>query len=284
MINGYLDLSDQIIESSEIIDIDGNWFFYWNQIPINEKGEFDLSQLKKRDSISFNKGTWLENGRPAKGFGTFYMKITHPKDSVPRQLRINRVNSSAKVFVWGFPRKGLGTFSTEEKDARADGRPLYIDIGYYGTTFVVLMVSNYHHTNGGGFPYGAEITSSERMTFQKDLLFVVQSSSAFLILLIACYHIFLFFNYKNKLILFFALFSVFSILRQFFIGEVTIYALFPNISFDLVLLFRDLLLYCGTILYIIFFSYVLPNKKLNLISVGIIAVYSLILIIKVVNL
>ena len=283
VINGHLDLSGLQMESSGILDIDGNWFFYWNQIPINEKGEFDLSQLKERDSISLDKGTWLENGRPAKGFGTFYMKITHPKDSMPRQLRINRVNSSAEVFVWGFPRKGLGRFSTEEKEARSDGRPLYIDIGNAGTTFVVLLVSNYNLKDGGGFPYGAEIASYDRMSIQKDLLFVVQSSSAFIILLIACYHIFLFFNYKNKLLLFFALFYMFSILRQFFIGEVAVYTFFPNIPFDLVLLFRDLLLYCGTILYIIFFSYVLPNKKLNLISVSIILVYSLILLIMIVN-
>lgn len=283
VINGHLDLSDLQIESSQIIDIDGNWFFYWNQIPINEKGEFDLSQLKKRDSISLDNGTWLENKRPSKGFGTFYIKITHPKDSVSRQLRINRVNSSAKVFVWGFPRKGLGRFSTEEKEARSDGRPLYIDIGNAGTTYVVLLVSNYNLKDGGGFPYGAEITSSERMSIQKDLLFIVQSSSALIILLIACYHIFLFFNYRNKLILFFALFYMFSILRQFFIGEVAIYAFFPNIPFDLVLLFRDLFLYCGTVFYIIFFSYVLPNKKLNLISVSTIIVYSLILLILLIN-
>lgn len=282
-INGYLDLSGQKVKSSKIIDLDGNWFFFWKEVPINERGEFDLSKLKNRDSISLKGGSWQEKGLPSKGFGTFYLKITLPNDSVCRQLKINRVNSAAKVFVWGFEKKGLGTFSTKEEDAWADGRPLYIDIGCGGTTYVVLMVSNYNNVNGGGLPHGAYISSLKKMTFQKDSLFVVQSSSAFLILLLACYFIFLFFNYKNKLLLYFALFSIFCILRQFFIGEVTIYSLFPNISFDLLQLSRDILLYLGTIFYMVFFSYFMSTKKLKLIVFAIAVIYSISLLFLIIN-
>ncbi|MEQ6124966.1 7TM diverse intracellular signaling domain-containing protein [Pseudotenacibaculum sp. MALMAid0570] len=283
VINGLLDLSNQDIKSSQTIDLDGSWLFHWNQIPINEKGEFDLSQLKKRDSIYLSAGTWKDSVRPTKGFGMYYLKIILPKDTVCRQLKIPRINSAAKVFFFGRFNKELGQFSTVEKDARGDGRPLYIDVGCDGTAYIVLLVSNYHYASSGGISYGVHISSSKRMTVQKNFLQIAQPLFALLILLIALYHIFLFFNYKNKLLLYFALFSVFLSLRQFFIGEVTIYVLFPDMSFDLILLFRGLLLYLGTLFFILFFKHLLPSKALNLIVGSMIIVYSLSLIIMLLN-
>lgn len=278
VVDGVLDFSKSKIKPSWILDLKGSWEFYWKQVPINSDGEFDLSKLKNKEYITISNGSWQQNKNQAKGYGTFYLELVFPKDSIERILKIQRVESSAQVWINGKREGEFGRFSKSERKAVADGRPLYIDLGYSNKARLHILVSNYHHRKGGGFPFGASIASKSRVNQQKDLSYIIQSTTTVLILLIALYHFFIFLKSKNRLILFFALFTIFASLRQFFVGEAIIYNFFPDITFRMVQIWRYLPLYIGQSFFMLYFMRLLPNQTNRKIIYGIVIGYSLCLL------
>jgi len=256
--NGIVDISQMELNSSDIININGDWIFFWDQIPVNEKSEFDLSKLRVIDSIHSENGSWSSKNYPAKGYGTYFIDIILPKDSYCKHLKIPYVHSSVRVWVNGGEQKGIGSFSKKEVIEFPDKRPLYLDLECYGHAYITILVSNYHYKSGGGFPAGAFLTTAKNMETHKEVYSIVPTILAIIVLLISLYHIFLYVSNKNTSMLFFALFMISLFSRNLFIGEIPIYTFFPDISYVVV----QQLSYSTLYLALIFFT--IHLNKINL--------------------
>lgn len=272
---GVLDLSDVRSDELDIISLQGTWSFYWNQIPTDSIGNYNESLLTNETFIPIDNGSWQVNGHPAKGYGTFRLRIHLPKESLNLKLKILRVESSAQVWVNGLKNQDFGVFSTHEETSIAFGRSLLINIPNEEIVDVVIMVSNYQHSKGGGFPFESFLGDANTIDQKSKVSAFIQNFTFGIIFLISLYHLIVFFDNRKIILFYFAVCSIFFSSRQLFIGEVTIYDFFPNISFETVQLWRYISFHVGVVFFTLYFRKILPLDTVKKVDVFFVISYSL---------
>ncbi len=259
--NGKLVVNSKAFEHPKIHKLYGNWQFYWKQIPIDSAGNFNANLLKEKEFVSFFPSSWKKNYHPAKGYGTFRLKLSIPKGTPQLTLKIHRVESAAVAWVNGKKVAELGTFSTIATESSSDGRGLYVPLPQEEELDIVLMVSNYHHAKGGGFSYGAVLGETNAILRKKEIFKLIEAASSLFIICISLYHLILFFFTEKKyMIAYFGLLCLTASIRQLFVGKVIIYDFFPNVSFYTIQLFRYLPLYFSIIFFTVYYKHLLPDE------------------------
>lgn len=257
-------------QTTDKLVLDLNLLFYWKQWPLDNQGVFNKDLLAKPDTIQSTSAVWTRKGYAPKGFGTyrFFIKQNHTKNSIV--LNMSRVLGACDVWVNGKKLTSHGTLSKNLEDSQDAIPALVAELPKEDVLDVMLLVSNTNSRLGGGFPLQNSINEKDSFYLIKKRKIAFESLITLLLIIFGMYQIFIYKSiHKEKLFLFFGLFCLFGGGRQLFVGEVFIYRIFPEISFEIVQRLRYICFYAGLAFVFLYHHYLFPgyfSKKVVLFS------------------
>ncbi|WP_391119761.1 diguanylate cyclase [Psychrobacillus sp. L3] len=208
--DGELVLSREDFTSPELIQLNGEWKFFWEEL-VSENEIEQRIQQKNQANITI-PSSWQDKVGTSFGYGTYYLKVIIPEEKVGNALAITMTNqnTSYTLSIDGVRVASNGyvgtSFSTTE--------PVYSNRFVYFTPRhkeinIVLHISNFSNPIGGATK-PIYLGSSEQVTRTYDntlayTMFIIGS-----ILVMGIYELFIFFfRRKEKVFAYFGLISIF---------------------------------------------------------------------------
>ncbi len=249
--NGQIDLSTWNSEKDGILKLDGTWEFYHNQLLtpselINNSNEFTYQKFPS------NWGKYKINGEKISGTGTgtYRLKIfPNSKDSL-YIIKLGRIDVSYKLFANNKLIAQAGEVSENKEGNIPEWKTQTAEIKVTDTIELVLQITNFRHKKGGAAG-SIEISTPEKMLTHQNILFAYDFFLLGLLIIMAIYHLGLFYLRKADLsVLFFAILLVFVAIHLTVGGQFRIKFFFPNINWELLMKIN----YLGNYLRIYFFA------------------------------
>ncbi len=267
---GFLDLQNTDHSSRNLIELNGEWEFYWNQLL--EPGDFlaVLPELKPSGFIQL-PGFW--NGMEVnqaelsgKGFATLRLQIANFFTGKVANIIFPHVNSAYRLFINGSLLQECGTvgMSAEESAPRICPKA----IGFSSKTDqveIILQISNFRQAFGGlpqkitlGEQSIADSITEKRLAF--DLLIVGA------LLVTGFYYLGIYWVRKQERFAFyFGLFCLFMSLRTSYLNTNFIVKTFPDINWLFLVKMDFISLAMAPVLFATYLYYFYPKEFSRLI-------------------
>jgi diguanylate cyclase (GGDEF)-like protein len=256
--SGVMDLT-QIQLKNDVVSIDGEWEFFWNQLLAPDEVEAGVLNDYVQIPSSWNK---YANNKEHSGYGyaTYRLEFI-TRENVRLALKIPRIFTAYKLWVNG----ELIASAGEVGITRETTIPQYLpQVASFeprqGANEILIQVSNFYHRSGG-------MLESIRLGGDKQILRLRNISLAvelFIfggLMLIGVYHVALFFFRKNNTSsLYFGLFCLFIGIRTLLVGERFFIYMFPDFSWEIAHKLQTLTYYLGVPLTLMYFRSVYPQQ------------------------
>lgn len=255
--NGLLDLSQNTI-ANEVIPLDGEWAFYWNQL----LEPTTINQGKISDYVNFpsswNKYEINRESIPGAGYATYRLTFIASENEI-LALKIPKVRTAYQLWVNGKLIARAGTVGVTRDTMVPQYLPQVASFdALQGENEIVLQISNFYRPSGG-------LLNSIQLGGEAQLLALRYNGIAYelflfgALMMMGIYHLALFFfRKKDHSPLYFGLFCILVAVRTLFIGEAFMFTLFPNCDFEFIYKIQTLTYYLGVPLILMFFKAVLP--------------------------
>ena len=150
--NGKIDLTEWNFEKNGIINLTGDWEFYWSKLYTSKN--FSNNNIKPVEYISLPalwNGKTINNKKiSGKGYATFRSTIDIKNTNDYLSLKIGRIETAYKLFINGKLVKQVGEVSKIKDTAKPQWKVETINFQPDSTQIeIILQVSNYHHRKGG---------------------------------------------------------------------------------------------------------------------------------------
>ena len=263
--NGVIDLKEWDWTLGRTVGLDGQWEFYWKQL-LDPK-DFKEASPSIPHSLMTVTGTWDQislEGKPLpkQGFATFRLKLQLPVSDRFFALHLRNVRSSYRLFV------------DQElliENGKVGRSALETIPSYYPRTLIfqpqaqvvtlLLQVSNYTAYVGGlrdsiRFGPGDNILAARRNMLSLELFLVGCN------LIIGLYHFFLFFlRRKERSSFYFGSLCLLVCIRTLMVGERFVYTIFPNLSWDVLIIGSVSILYLMVATSLRFIALIFPAQS-----------------------
>ncbi|MBF0118336.1 MAG: response regulator [Desulfobacterales bacterium] len=272
--NGILDLRDWDFEKDGIIDLNGEWEFYWGKF-IYPK---DLS-LEKTSAFIKVPEIWDNveiNGIKLKGtgYGTYKLIVLLKNLNEPMALKFLDLSSAFAVYINGVLLASIGKPGTEVSTTIPSIKPFIANFKAEGYKVeIIIHLSNFHHYRGGmwkSISFGRE--SDIKRNWATNVAFEMFLFGS--IVIIGFYNLVLFsLRKKDKSPFFFGIFCIFIALRILFTQERFVTTFIFNISWDTILRVDHFSYVMSIPIFAMFIHSIFPNdfKKIYLAILQIIA-------------
>lgn len=263
---GVLDLRNSTYP--EIIQLDGEWEFYYHELIDNET----LIQNKNKKYAPF-PALWTalkdDNGEQLSpfGFATYRLQIlVNAKKAPLLALEFQDVYSAFEVTINGQPFAQNGKVGKTKSTTQPYWLPLTKIIKEQSDTLnLVLQIANFHHSKGGtnqSFRIGTAEQMLERRehSMSYDLLLAGGISVAALYFLGLFY-----FGQHDKAVLFFALFCFMYCYRVLGAGNYYLHHLIPQISWSVGIHLEYISLFLCSVFFLEFILQLFPKESNRLI-------------------
>ncbi len=258
---GVLDLSDYDF-SRGTISLDGDWAFYWRQLPSSQ----DLP-LSRPDLFAHVPSTWdsyrVDGVKlPGRGFGTYVLQV---KTNLPAGsllgLNLNRFSSAYKLYIDGQSVAQNGQLATSEAAETGQYQPQMTIFAIPGNSFdIVLQVSNFQLAKGG-FRFSAYLGRSaetinhyNNMLLQQYFLLGALLISGFLFL-----SIFLFLK-EQKSALYFAGLCLIAAIFEDTKSQFLLTRLMPDLAFSQVIQIMCIATFLIVFFYLYYLRELFPSR------------------------
>lgn len=204
--DGVLDLRE-VSGDMPIIDLDGNWYFYWQQLVPPEQQNFDAAELVPFPRI-WNK--MEQTGFSSKGYATYQLIVLTP-EKLSIAIHTPAVYNSYKFYVNDELITSNGVVGKEQESSEPQWRQLtgIVDQDLLtDTTILTLHVSNFRHSRGGPVD---SITIGDKSTLinHRNYIFTLDAILTGALIMGGLFFLGLFlFGRKQKNILYFSLFCI----------------------------------------------------------------------------
>ena len=148
---GKIDLSKTDFSKDGMIDLDGEWEFYWNQL----LDPNDFMQYEQRDfNYIYVPGNWLRdemgNEYPKKGYATYRMIVENIPDSKYFALKKGNIRNSSKIYVNGnlVLQDGVVSKDLEGSVAKNNSEVVYFELND-SSAEIIIQVANHEYIRGG---------------------------------------------------------------------------------------------------------------------------------------
>lgn len=256
--HGRLDLTQNDLKN-QIIPLDGDWAFYWNQLL--EPTSMDQGQLSGYVSFPSSWNKYQINGEkiPGPGYATYRLNFTATEAEI-LALKIPKVRTAYKLFINGQLIATAGTIATTREAMVPQYKPQIVAFNAQpGENEIVLQLSNFYMSSGG-------LLNPILLGGEEQLLALRYKGLGYelflfgALMMMGVYHLALFFfRKKDRAPLFFGLFCVLVAIRTLLIGESFLYFALPDLSFVVARKIQTLTYYLGVPLILLFFRAVLPD-------------------------
>lgn len=256
--NGRLDLTQNDLKN-QIIALDGDWAFYWNQLL--EPASMDQGQLSGYVSFPSSWNKYQINGEkiPGPGYATYRLSFTAAEAKI-LALKIPKVRTAYKLWVNGELIATAGTVATTREAMIPQYKPQIVAFNARpGDNEIVLQMSNFYMSSGG-------LLNPILLGGEEQLLALRYNGLAYelflfgALMMMGVYHLALFFfRKKDRAPLFFGLFCILVAIRTLLIGESFLYFALPDLGFVIARKIQTLTYYLGVPLILLFFRAILPD-------------------------
>jgi two-component system, sensor histidine kinase ChiS len=240
---GYLDLGRWDFDRGGIVELAGQWEFYWGRLL--EPGDFTGRTSVPGPEYMSVPGTWNTRGAagrayPAEGFATYRLRIRMPADDRVLGIYLRTVSTSYRMWINGTLLASNGIVGADAATSRPQYNPLTVPFNQRGETLeIVCQVSNFVYRKGGMWnaPLLGDISAIRDHLKEKLLvdLFIIGS-----LFIMGLYHLILFAarrrtTRRDYSPLFFGLACLVIPLRMLATGSYLVTYLFPGLDFEWVL-------------------------------------------------
>lgn len=277
--NGILDLRTTGFERKSVIDLNGDWEFYWEKHL--RPSDFVSDQIPVPDLYAKVPSYWTDYHTDlteitATGFATYRLQILLP-DHYRNDLLLSVpiFDSSYKLYLNGKYINSNGIAGENPDVSKPGYRPFNYHLIETGDTIeIIINVSNFHHRRGGFWlplTIGDYEVLSEKIT-KKSISISIMTG----ILLASTIFFFLFYLLfrEEKSALYFTLVTLGIFLRHFVTGSFMILS-FININWTWLIRIEYISSYVALIFSIWYFYTVFRDKLMNFISILITVLLSL---------
>lgn len=152
--NGNFDLSKWNFHEDGIIQLDGQWSFYWNKLLVPD--DFINPILKPDSEVIHLPSRWndfqLQNGHRlgGQGFATFRLVVHLPTDKQLKVIRLANILCSYRLWLNGELVATMGTVASKIETDCPRVAVEFVPLPHNTDTLdLVLQVSNHHFRDGG---------------------------------------------------------------------------------------------------------------------------------------
>ncbi|MEK4008174.1 ATP-binding protein [Paenibacillus sp. FSL H3-0333] len=269
---GVLDLSSWNLEQQGVVNLDGEWEFYQDEL----LGPEDFRQGRYDSPPAYLEvpGTWRgknpAGGMSSRGSGTYRLQVLLKDTDEILGLKIRSIRMAHRLFIGGQEEGASGLPSTDKGAFQPGNTPYSVFFHPDARRLeIVIQVSNYNFVTGG-------IVNSLTLGAQEDITrrnMIQIGSDIGIILILAmfgAYHLsFYFVGRQEKEYLFSGFFLLFLALQNSLYGEKMFQRLLPSVPFDFSYKLLDVSHFLSAILIIVFFctveSHLMSLRRLKLI-------------------
>ncbi|WP_051122365.1 sensor histidine kinase [Leptospira wolbachii] len=262
---GILDLTQVSLENNKVIELSGEWKFYWKNLihpdVIREKN--NLPFLFKQSPSAWNDTQFYGERIGSYGYATYLLQIPLKNPRSDLAIYIPDIGTSYELYVNGKLLTSVGRVGVTEKDVIPKYKPQIILLPESGNYEFVLHVSNFSNRWGGyWFPilFGKAETIFQKKQVQLGFTIAVCIAAA----LMACYNIVFFLFRKTDVTpLLFSLHCILILLRALTTGERLGHLLLDSLSWDLLNRIEYFSAFCtAPVLYAFLYRFI-PNPFWN---------------------
>ncbi|EOQ97705.1 histidine kinase [Leptospira wolbachii serovar Codice str. CDC] len=259
-------LTKSMLQSQTSIKLDGEWEFYYQKLLNSE--DFKRTNSKIENENLLLPGFWNEFEQKGKtysplNYSTLRLHLILPKEFIhqPLAFYIPHAFTTYRMYLNGFLISENGIVGTSEKETKEYWLPKVVFFSPESETIeVIIHVANFKSLNAG-FRQSIEIGTQESMIRIKQIrlafdVFIISS-----LFVISLYHFALFLLRKNDLsLLYFSMYSFFSLVYKITSGEFFLIILFPNFEWLWLIKLFFLSIYLTFPLLLSFIGEVFPDE------------------------
>ena len=265
-VKGVLDLTDWNFNKNGVVDLSGEYEFYWEQQLA--PSDFAGPVLPQKTGFLTVPGFWNGfkingNRLHGNGYATFRLKILLNKQRKHQHLALKflTIGTAYTLFLNGQKISSVGIAGKNRKTTVPRYFPQVVDFKTDSNRIeMILQISNFDHRRGGpwkvirlGENKDIQKIKEDRLGFE---LFLFGS-----IFIMALYHLCLFMlNRKDRAGLYFSIFCFLVILRLLTTGERYIIHFFPNISWEVLVKMEYLSFYLAVPAFALFIQSFFPRE------------------------
>lgn len=268
---GVLDLSRWDLEKQGLVELDGEWEFYEDELlPPAEIQQRSYTMPSYLSVPGTWKGKALEGGMDRKGAGTYRLKVLLKDNEEVLGLKIRSIRMSERLFINGKQEGEGGVPSTDPESSKPENTPYTV---FFHTDTkeidIVIQVSNYNFVTGGivnSIPLGvhADITKVNSIQIGTDIGLIL------ILGMFGAYHLsFFFVGRRENAYLLSGLYLLMLALNNSLYGEKVFQRLLPNFPFDKAYKMLEMSQFISGIIIIMFFcsveSRLMSIKKMRII-------------------
>jgi len=263
--NGILDLRKTPI--TEIISLDGEWKFYWNQL-IDSGSNQVQNQKYEIVNFPFRWENYVLDGKklPSFGYASYTLTVILPKSIEPLRIIVPEMYSAYSLFINGKKVAKNGQVSDKEKNFIPYWQYQTVDlIDSPDTLNIILQVANFAHSKGG---VSKSIVLGTKSNIETHRIHAV----AIDLLLTGCLFMGgLFFlglyllGSRDKAILLFSLYSIVYSYRIMGVGNYVMHTIMPGIDWFITIRIEYISLFLGIGLFTLYTNYLYPRDVNKLI-------------------
>lgn len=244
--SGTLDLAGWNPAGDEVLNLRGEWDFYWKELLTYSDLMDNNPQQAIRADVPAVWNKYEIDGKKLPGFGyaTYRLKVVNAEKSTPLAFRIPTMSTAYRMYINDRLVASNGTVAADSELFRPDYRPVTVQVLPPASEFsIIVQVSNFVYARGGmwysidmGTPQ--QIHDLDRRIVYRDLFL----TGSFFILGLYYLSIFLL-RREDKSSLYFAFMCLVVIGRTVIHGDFAVYSILPFISFKGIVLVNYITLY-----------------------------------------
>ena len=260
--NGLIDLNGVDFDEQKIVELNGDWEFYWHQLiaPKDFKTDnthrnyFAVPCLWNNKKIN---GT-VQNGI---GYATYRLNIKTKASKEILGIKTQRIENAYCIWVDGELKFKTGTVSTNKNSAKAYWFPTEVFFkDEIPNHEIVIQVSNFHHRKGGIsgslFIGSSSAILSKTAEINGLTLFIIGA-----LLIIGLYHLGLFSLRPNdKSTLYFGITCLLTALNSLTAGEFLIVKLIYGFNWDWIVKINYMTNFMRICFFSLFLGFIFPNR------------------------
>lgn len=255
-----IDLSAWDFDKAGIVNLNGNWEFYWNKLYTNEDLKLDLIKPDIYATVPSVWNNYKINGKSLPGFGyaTYRIKIKVDAPNKNMALKIRTMSTAYKLYIDDTLIASNGVVGTKAETFIPEYKPLVVNFVPGKSEFsLIAQVSNYSYARGGMW-HNIQIGTFDQINSSIEDLRIRDASLIGGLIVIAIYYLNFFFGRrKEKLNLLFSLICTLAAVRLLIYGGFNIFTYEKTVFVDYIFTCLTPALFC------MFITYIFPSKILK---------------------
>lgn len=254
---GVLDLRKWDFEKNGVVNLDGEWEFFWEKFIITDKiSPNDIQKDLHYFPVpsAWNKHFLDGKPLPGNGYATYRLKILLNNNYPDLAIKLLSFGTAYEFYVDKKLIVSNGKIGKNAETMRPYALPLICSFPAYSDTLELsIQVSNFYDQHGG-FWNSIQLGHSKQIQMYRDRLVTVDLLLTGCFLIMAIYHLGLYFlRRKDTSALYFSIVCILFGLRTLITDERYLLHLFPVIPWEVNVRLEYLTLYIGFAFYIMFF-------------------------------